>query len=98
MIAGVKSSALRLGDRSATAIALLYAIALLFWGLAGWRAELSEIFYLGLAACGAHFIWQVRSLDIDDGPKCLKLFKSNIQFGAVMLVAIMAGSHAALGL
>lgn len=98
MVAGVKSSALRLGNRSARVIALLYTLALLFWGLAGWRAEMSEIFYLGLAACGAHFVWQVRSLDIDDGPKCLKLFKSNIQFGAIMLLAIMAGSHEALSL
>lgn len=89
--AGVKSSALALGDRTIPFLYAVYGGAICFWALAGWGAYLSVYFYIGLLFAGLHFRWQIRSLDINDPAKCLAIFKSNIWFGWIMLFAILAG-------
>ena len=47
--------------------------------------------YVGLAAGIAHLGWQVRRLDVDHAAMCLRLFKSNRDFGLIVLLAIVAG-------
>ena len=89
--AGVKSSALALGENTSRFLWVVYSAALLFWGIAGWLAFLSWPFYVGLALAGCHFIWQITRLDIDNPALCLRIFKSNIWFGGIMFVAITAG-------
>ncbi len=89
---GVKSSALKLGERSGPWIATFYAGALIAFGLAGALQGLGWAFYLGLAGAAAHFAWQLRSVDYADPDSCLRVFKSNQWFGAILFAAILLGT------
>ena len=83
---GVKSTAIRLGDRTRPAVALFYGGVITLMAAAGAAAALSPVFFLALAAPAAHFIWQIKRLDVSDGGLCLALFKSN-QTAAFLLLA-----------
>jgi 4-hydroxybenzoate polyprenyltransferase len=41
---------------------------------------------------GAHLLWQVKRLDIDDGANCLRLFRSNRETGALIALAFLLAS------
>jgi 4-hydroxybenzoate polyprenyltransferase len=47
-----------------------------------------------MLAAGAHLLWQVRSLDIDDPEKCLKLFRSNRDTGVMIAIALLLSTFA----
>jgi 4-hydroxybenzoate polyprenyltransferase len=89
---GVKSLALRLGDGSKPWLAAFFAVALGLFGAAGWAAGLAWPFWLGLAATGAQFAWQVIDVDLDRPTDCLSKFKSNRYAGWLLLAGIVAGS------
>ena len=91
LIAGVKSSALRLGTRTKPVLTLLYCVALALWGLAAWVAGLGVASFILLIVAALHFGWQIRSLDIDSPQICLRLFKSNIHFGWIVFAAFLTG-------
>ncbi|WOI53806.1 4-hydroxybenzoate octaprenyltransferase [Parvularcula sp. LCG005] len=88
-LVGVKSSARRLGDASKKGIAIFYGIALMLaaTGLlvagAGWGT-------LWLLPASAHMAWQVATLDINDGHRCLMLFKSNVWTGLLFALPCLA--------
>ncbi len=89
--AGVKSSALALGGRTRPFLWAVYGGAVALWALAGALAPLGPLFHAGLALAAGHFVWQIRSLDIDDPANCLRLFRSNIGFGWIVFAAIIVG-------
>lgn len=88
-IIGVKSTAVRLGKATKSWVNGFYACAALLLIVAvvsvggGWLGAI-----IILAAC-VHLGWQIQSLDIEDGRKCLRLFRSNRDFGAFTFVAIL---------
>ncbi len=88
---GVKSSALALGDKTQIFVAIFYAIFLICLIGAGMLANVSNFYYIGLAFAAMHLMWQVRIVDIHDGQVCLKVFRSNIHFGWIILIAIILG-------
>ena len=88
---GVKSTALRFGERTREWVAgfyvgavVLLAIGLLSAGM-GWATLL-------LAGFAAHLAWQVRVLDPDDGTLCLHLFRANRLAGLLVVGAILLAS------
>ena len=87
-MAGVKSSARRLGRSVKPGVAVFYALATILAGAAGYVAGLGPLFYLGLAAYAAHFVWQIMRLKAEDPMLCLRLFKSNREAGLILLAAI----------
>ena len=87
-MAGVKSSARRLGSQVRPGVAVFYVLAVLLAGAAGFAAGLGPIFYLGLAAYALHLAWQVKRLKPDDAALALRLFKSNREAGLILLAAI----------
>ncbi|WP_025898132.1 4-hydroxybenzoate octaprenyltransferase [Sneathiella glossodoripedis] len=88
---GVKSTALKFGQKTASWLTAFYTLTIAAIILCGVLLKLSILFYTLMAAAAAHLIWQIRTLDIDDGDRCLLLFKSNKIFGAIVLFAIVAG-------
>jgi 4-hydroxybenzoate polyprenyltransferase len=88
---GVKSSARWLGAATPRWLWCFYAAALALIGVAGWLAEMGPGFYLILALAGAHLVWQVRTLDLDDPGSCLVRFRSNREFGWLVFLALLAG-------
>ncbi|MEC7490273.1 MAG: 4-hydroxybenzoate octaprenyltransferase [Pseudomonadota bacterium] len=90
--AGVKSSARALGLMASKPWLLVFYIsAVIFFGAAGYVAELSWPFWPGLAAIAAHLIWQVWQVDLDMPKDCLSKFRSNRSVGWLLLGAIVAG-------
>lgn len=87
---GVKSTAIRFGAATPTWVSAFYALAILLWGLAGWLAGAQHALFAGLAVAAAHFVWQVRTLDINVAANCLVRFKSNRTIGIIVFVAICA--------
>ncbi len=89
---GVKSTALKLGTNTKPWLLVFYVLALVFFGLAGLAAGLTWPFWLGLAAVGLHFLWQVVDLKMEVPTDCLAKFKSNRVTGWLLLAGILAGS------
>lgn len=88
LIVGVRSTALKLGEKTPYFLTLFAMLTIGFWALAGWWENLSWPYYGGLAVISLHFIWQIGTLDSDDPQDCLAKFKSNQWIGWILLVAI----------
>jgi 4-hydroxybenzoate polyprenyltransferase len=86
---GLKSTALKFGRATKAWLALLYAIAWFAIVAAGIMAHAGTAFLLGMTAAAAQLAWQVLTLDIDDAENCLERFRSNRDFGAIVLAAIL---------
>lgn len=91
ILIGVKSTALKFGTRTGDWLFGFYLTTLIGITLAGWFSGAYVLFYIGMAGAGTHLMWQLKYLDIDDGDRCLMLFKSNKTFGAIVMFAIVAG-------
>ena len=74
---GVRSTALRLGNRTVPVTGLFYLLAVGLWALAGAFMQAGWLFYILLGIAAMHFIWQIRSVDIDNPAICRKIFFSN---------------------
>ena len=90
---GVKSTALKFGDRTWVWLIIFYGLAIALIGAAGFAAQLSPFFFAGLTAAAAHLTWQIVRLDISAADVCLKLFKSNKVFGLLVFIAILIGLY-----
>lgn len=91
-LAGVKSSARRLGEKAPRAVASFYLLALAFALAASVVAGLGLGFSVGLIGLAIHLGLQARRVRIDDGALALKLFRSNTGAGLILFAAIVAGS------
>ena len=91
-LAGVKSSARRLGAKAPRAVATFYLGALAFALAASVTARLVPGFSVGLLGLAIHLGLQARRVRIDDGALALKLFRSNTWAGLILFAAIVAGS------
>ena len=88
-LVGVRSSALRLGEKAPLGIALSYAIALLFWGASIWVIRPDWIALVALAPGALHLANQAVRADTNDGDLALKLFRSNRTLGFLIFLAML---------
>jgi 4-hydroxybenzoate polyprenyltransferase len=91
-LAGVRSSALRLGSAVGEAVTVFYAVALLLALAAWWTGGLGLASLPLLALVGAQLAWQARRLKPEDPARALALFKSNTLVGTLVFAAIVAGA------
>ncbi len=87
---GLKSTALRFGEKTKPWLILFYGIAFLGIASAGFTAGASHIFSLCLLAGATHLIWQIATLDVSNEKNCLIRFKSNRDFGAIIFASLIA--------
>jgi len=87
---GLKSTALRFGERTKPWLVLFYGLALAGLGAAAWLAGASLVFFAGLALGALQLGWQIGTLELDNGDNCLKRFRSNRDFGAIIFFALIA--------
>jgi len=90
-LVGIRSSALRLGDKTRPFLILCYGLTMGLLALAGWLAGLAPWYLLGLALPGAMLARQVIQLDIADPALCLRLFKANRDVGLAIAAALLLG-------
>ncbi|MFD3265100.1 4-hydroxybenzoate octaprenyltransferase [Phenylobacterium ferrooxidans] len=90
-LAGVKSSALRLGDAAPKAVLGFYVTAFVLALAAAWVGGLGPLFLPPAALFGVHLSRQAARLDVRDGVAALALFKSNSLAGLLLVIAMTAG-------
>ena len=93
-LAGVKSSALRLGDAAPKAVLGFYVAAFVLALAAAWVGGLGPLFLPPAALFGVHLSRQAARLDVKDGVGALALFKSNSLAGLLLVIAVAAGMWA----
>ncbi len=90
-LAGVRSSALRLGSAAPRVVLLCYGASVIL-ALGVWRtAHLGPWFLLPAGLYAGHLGWQALRLRLGDPAGALRLFKSNAVAGVILLAAIVAG-------
>jgi 4-hydroxybenzoate polyprenyltransferase len=90
-LAGVKSSARRLGARAPAAVGGFYAVALALAAAAALIAHLSWPFWLFFALYAVALAHQPARLKLDDPTLALRLFRANTRAGTILFFAIAAG-------
>jgi 4-hydroxybenzoate polyprenyltransferase len=90
-LAGVKSSARRLGRAAPRAILGVYGVAALFAFAAAYAAHLGPLFLPFGLIYALHLFNQARRVRIDDGAQALRLFKSNRAAGLILFLGLIAG-------
>jgi len=91
-LAGVKSSARKLGRRTPQGVAGFYAVSIAFVLAAGYVAGLGWGFYAVAALYALRLFEQPMRLKLDDPRRALRLFKANTWAGLLLFAAILAGS------
>ena len=94
-LAGVKSSARRLGANAPLGILAFYLTSLAILIGMGALAGLGPLYYLALIAYGVQLCSQARKVRLDDPAKALRLFKSNSWAGLILVLALAAGARLA---
>jgi 4-hydroxybenzoate polyprenyltransferase len=89
-IVGLKSTALKFGRATPRWLALFYGAAIALLALAGATSGAGWLYFLGIGLASLHLVWQVATLDIDDPANCLRRFRSNRDFGAIVFLALLA--------
>jgi 4-hydroxybenzoate polyprenyltransferase len=88
-LVGIKSTARLFGEGTRKWLVAFYAATAAGLALAGALAGLGQVYFWFLAAGAAHLAWQAATLDIDDPRDCLSKFRSNRDFGLVVLAGIV---------
>ena len=84
VLIGVKSTALQFGESTRGWLIGFFALALISIDAALWLAGASFIAHMGVALAALHAIWQVTRFGINNSALCLRLFKSNREFGLII--------------
>jgi 4-hydroxybenzoate polyprenyltransferase len=88
-LAGIRSSARRLGPHVRPAVALFYLAAILLFAGALMAARPDPLLLLGLFPAAAHLGWQVWRLGPQNAASALAVFRSNAKTGLLLFLAFL---------
>ncbi len=88
---GVKSSALRLGERTKPIVEIFYALAAIGWAGSAYLTGCRSVAYIFLILSFLHLMCQIKKVDLESPESCKKVFISNILLGWLVLAAFLAG-------
>ncbi len=91
-LAGVKSSARRLGRAAPQAVTLFYVAAVILAACAGATGGLGPLYLPGAGLYAASLLYQPLRLKLDEPAQALALFKSNTLSGLLLFAAVVAGN------
>jgi len=91
-LAGVKSSARRLGEKTPRAVGVFYACSVLLAVMAAVDADLGLLFAPLMALYATHLWMQASRVKIDQPGVALVLFRSNAWAGLILFAALAAGA------
>lgn len=93
---GIKSTALTFGDNTKHYLSAFALGNVALLAAAGQAAGCGPLYYTGVATGAAHLAWQLKSVDLNNGPDCQAKFVSNTWYGALIFGGIMADKLASL--
>lgn len=87
MRAGIRSTALLFGENSVNWVTIFYVLTMLLLLAAFWVAQAGAISLLLLVPPALHLVWQVKSWNVNDPENSLAIFRSNRDFGLLVVIA-----------
>lgn len=87
---GVKSTALKFGDKTKVWLGLFYMLFIIALVGAGALAKTGAVYYVSAAFVALQLMWQVKTVNIDDPALCLAVFKSNNRVGLLFCAGLVA--------
>ena len=91
-IIGVKSTSIKFKKKPKLFLTTCYLIFIISLILVGIFMKLNTMFYFFILISSAHlFFYQIYNFNFKDPKNCLKIFKSNNFFGAIILCNILIG-------
>ncbi len=84
VLIGVKSTARYFGESTKGWLIGFFILALLSIDAALWLAGASYIAHMGVGFAALHAGWQIKRLETNNSALCLRLFKSNRDFGLII--------------
>lgn len=91
MKVGVKSTALRFGDKTKEWVAGFGLACISSLGLCGYNADIGWPYYACLAVASGHLTWQIWTVNLSCRADCNRKFVSNKWFGAIVFSGILLG-------
>lgn len=88
---GIGSTALHLADQTKQWLAVFSVGTIGCLAFAGAAVQMPLIYYACLVGGTLQLGWQVGSVNLDNRVDCLRKFRSNHHFGAIIFAAIVAG-------
>ena len=88
-LVGVRSTARLFGGGTKPYLAGFYAGATVLFAAAFFAAGAGVAAYAGLAVGALHLGWQVRTLNTGDPGNCLRLFRSNRDYGWILFAGLL---------
>lgn len=88
-IVGVRSTARLFAHNTQRWVGLFYALTVATWVGALMAIGAGPIAFVGVLAFAAHLAWQVGTLRIDDPDRCLVLFRTNREAGALPFLGLV---------
>ncbi|HET7714526.1 MAG TPA: 4-hydroxybenzoate octaprenyltransferase [Bauldia sp.] len=89
-LVGIGSTAQLFGARTKPFLAGFYVLATLFFAASFWSAGAGPAGFIALALGTVHLGWQVWALRIEDADNCLRVFRSNRDYGLILFVGLVA--------
>ena len=84
VLIGVKSTAVHFGENTKGWLGVFFALALISIDAALWLAGASFIAHMGVVFAALHAGWQIKRFETNNSALCLRLFKSNRDFGLII--------------
>lgn len=88
---GVKSLAIKLGEAANQVVWVLYRIAACCLFIVGLITYMNWGYYILMGLATYHLYWQAETVDIHDPKDAGKKFRSNLQYGLLVLLAVWIG-------
>ncbi|MDN5843240.1 MAG: 4-hydroxybenzoate octaprenyltransferase [Alcaligenaceae bacterium] len=92
LMLGLRSAAMRFGDRGRLWIGGFYVATIVLWTAGGIGMGMHGPYYVVIAAIAVHFAWQMRVFDVRHPERGLRLFRANMLVGVMLIVAALAGT------
>ena len=91
-IIGLKSTSIKFKGTAKLFLVICYIILILSLAIGGYLMKFNLFYFLFLMLPIAQlFLYQIRTFDLNNPYKCLKIFKSNNYFGLIVFVNILIG-------
>lgn len=87
----LRSTALFFAQKGRVWITLFYASTVLFWCWGGLLVGMRPAYFIGMVLIALHFAWQMRSFDVNQASNNMRLFKSNVIPGVILLMSSLTG-------
>ena len=88
MRVGIKSTALRFGDKSKTYVQYFFIIAIVCFVLAKYLANATVLTGLLILPIAGHALWQIKTWQPDSSDSSLRIFRANTIFGLLVLLML----------